>query len=105
MIDIKEMLEKSRLPVAENCFIGKQQLPFITFLEKQNVNGADLKNCLATRNITIELNASKIDKHNEKIIENILDEQCFEYEKERIYINTERYFQTNYIFSFRERKK
>lgn len=103
MTDIKELLEKTGLKVAENCFLNKQQLPFITFLEKRNVYGADLKNCIADRNITLELNTAKIDKEIEKLIEDILNKKCYEYEKETIYINTDRYFQINYTFNFKER--
>lgn len=71
MLDVKNMLEVGTgLKVAETCFTKAQQLPYIVFQDFMEENGADYKNNIVERNITIELYSEKISKEKEMIIEN-----------------------------------
>lgn len=103
MLDVKAWLETLTLKVEEEKFSRAPSLPYIIFTEKRNIVGADLKVCIANRNISVELYSNKIDKEVESNIETLLRDKSIEYEKYRTWIGSEEYFQTVYDFNLIEK--
>lgn len=103
MLDVKSWLETTGMEVAENHFKKPPALPYVVFLESGNYGGADSKNCIADRSITIELYSDKINETAEAKIEALLNDIAKEYLKDRIWIDSERRFQTMYDFNLLEK--
>ena len=103
-INVKEMLEETGLKVAEDCFLRAQALPQIVFLEKSNCNGADNKVFILERDITVELYSSRINREKENELEEIFIKNYIDFRKNRIWIDSEKVFQTVYDFSLYEKK-
>lgn len=103
MLDVKSWLETTGMKVAENHFNKPPALPYVVFLESGNFGGADSKNCVANRNITIELYSDKINKTEEAKIEALLNYRAIEYLKDRTWLDSERLFQTMYDFNLLEK--
>lgn len=103
MLDVKLWLESTEMKVAEQCFKRPPALPYITFLESNEVDGADCKNCIQERNISIELYSDKINKVAEEKIERLLNEKSIKYKKNRVWIESEKFFQTVYDFYLLEK--
>lgn len=103
MLDIKNFLERTGMKVAENCFLKPSALPYIVFLDNTSISGADDKNCLLDRDIIVELYSEKINKEKEHLIENLLNINLINFNKERIWIDSEGYFQTTYNFNLYEK--
>lgn len=104
LTDVKELLEPTGIPIAETCFKNPPSLPYIVFTESKQVGGADLKNMLVDRDITIELYSAKINISTENKIEEILNEKAIEFTKgERIWIDQDKFFMTPFYFSLYER--
>lgn len=103
MLAIKSWLETTGMKVAEERFLRPPVLPYIVFLESRTVGGADNKNCIAERTITIELYSDRINYEKEELIENLLNEKEMEFIKSRVWIDTEKCFQTLYDFNFIEK--
>lgn len=103
MLEVKQWLETTGMKVAEVCFKKPPPYPYIVFIEKRDTSGADNKICIANRKISIELYSEKIDKECEKLIEDLLDEKSIENEKDRIWIESEKHFQTIYDFNLVEK--
>lgn len=103
MLDVKIWLETTEMKVAEERFLKPPALPYIVFTEDTNVRGADSKNCIADRIISVELYSDKINYEAEQNIESLLNEKSIEYKRERTWIDTEKFFQTVYNFNFTEK--
>lgn len=103
MLDVKAWLETTGLKVAEECFFKPPPLPYAVFKEIVEISGADDKNCISDKNISVELYSLKVDYITEKLIENLLNEKAIKYKKDRIRIDTEGMFETIYDFNFVEK--
>jgi hypothetical protein len=103
MLEIKTWLETTGMKVAEERFLKPPALPYIVLLDETDVSGADDKNCIADRKISIELYSDKINKIAEQAIGNLLNEKAIEYKKNRIWIDSEKFFQTVYDFKLIEK--
>lgn len=103
MLDIKTWLETTGMKAAEECFKNPPPLPYINFTDETRISGADDKNCIADRNISIELYSNKINHEAEQLIENLLNEKAISYKRDRTWIDSEKYFQTVYDFELIEK--
>jgi len=103
MLETKPWLETTGYAVEEELFMKPPSLPYIIFTENNDVSGADNKNCIVDRGISIELYSEEINKVAEKAIENLLDEKAIQYSKDRTWLNTEMMFETIYDFVFKEK--
>jgi len=101
--DIKSWLETIGLKVAEESFLKPPPLPYINFTDNSNIGGADNKNCIADRAISVELYSLRIDKVSEGLIENLLNEKSIKYSKDHVWINTELMMSTIYDFNIIEK--
>jgi hypothetical protein len=103
MLDVKTWLETTGYRVAEERFLVPPALPYVVFLVDSNVRGADNKNCIVERSISIELYAEKINKEAESKIETLLNEKAIEYSRDHTWIDSEKIFQTMYEFNLIEK--
>ncbi|MBW9154287.1 hypothetical protein [Clostridium estertheticum] len=103
MLDIKLWLETTSLKVSEERFLKPPPLPYIIFMEGASVSGADDKNCITDRDVSIELYSLKVDHANETLIEKLLNEKSIKYKKDRMWIDSEMMFETTYDFNFVEK--
>ncbi|MDP4174138.1 MAG: hypothetical protein Q8933_09240 [Bacteroidota bacterium] len=103
LTDVKTWLETTGMKAAEERFLVPPALPYIVFLEQSNVRGADTKNCIIERNISVELYAEKINKEDENKIEALLNEKSIYYSKDRTWIDSEKFLQTVYDFQLVEK--
>lgn len=105
MLDIKTWIESAGFPdkVADTMFLEPPSYPYCLFLDNTAFRGADLKNCIADRDITIELYTEFVDTDSENKIEKILNDSNYQFEKSRAWIESEKHFQTVYDFNFTEK--
>lgn len=103
MLDVKTWLETTGMKVAEERFLKPPALPYIIFIDNTDVGGADNKNCIANRTISIELYSDKINHEAEWKIEALLNERAMPYKRDRTWIETEMFFQTVYDFNLIEK--
>lgn len=103
MLDIKAWLESTGMKVAENYFFKPPALPYIVFTEDINTSGADYKNCLVDRSISVEMYSERINREKEANIEGLLNKKAINFKKNRTWIDKEKYFQTVYDFNIYEK--
>ena len=103
MLDVKLWMETTELKVAEERFIKPPSLPYIIFTDTTDIGGADNKNCIANREISIELYSLKVDLVSETLITNLLNEKAIKYKRDRIWIDTQGMFETIYDFNLVEK--
>jgi len=103
MLDIETWMNTTGLKVAEERFLKPPPLPYIIFRESNAVSGADDKNCIADRGISIELYSLKIDHVSESLIENLLNNKSINFKNDRIWIDTQMMFMSVYNFNLVEK--
>lgn len=105
MTDFEKILKAAtELPVADTVFPSPQKMPYIAFLDRQEFDGDDLNHSQTVDHDTdIELYTERIDKENEKKIEDLCRKQNWKPEKDRTWLSDEKCFQTNYHIKFKER--
>ncbi len=103
LTDIKKLLEKTCMKVAETCFLNPPPAPYIIFTDDIEVTGSDNKNCIYNRDISVELYSERINREKEILIENLLNKNSIEFEKNRTWIDSENLFQTVYDFFLKEK--
>lgn len=104
MLNVKKILEQTGLKVGEVAFLKPPALPYIILLENTEELGSDNKNNIVERDITLEFYSEKISKEKEKVIESILKEKLIKFKKERVYIDSQKVFETIYAFSLYEKE-
>jgi len=103
MLDIKSWLETTSMKVKEERFLTPPPFPYIIFMDNSDISGADNKNCIASRDISVELYSLEVDHVSESLIENLLNEKAIKYKRDRTWIDTEMMFETIYDFNFVEK--
>lgn len=104
---IEELLKPIGLPVAYRMFKPYKNKPvpnppYIVYLiDNENAHGADSKNFILKKHITIEFYSNKKDTETEGLIEAALS--AVEYEKYEDYIDTEKLFEVSYEFDIYEK--
>lgn len=105
MLDVKNLLEQTGLKVGEVAFLKPPALPYIIILEDKEELGADKLNNIINRNLTAELYSEKINKEKEEEIEKLLKSKLIKFKKERVYVDSEKIFETIYTFSIYEKER
>jgi hypothetical protein len=103
MLDIKTWLETTGLLVSEERFLKPPPLPYIVFTENNDISGADDRNCIASRDISVELYALKVDHISENLIESLLNENAISFKRDRTWLDNEMMFETVYDFNLIEK--
>lgn len=104
-MEIKEYIEKKTgIPTAEVAFTQPQKLPFIAVIDKTAEDGDDFHAWTIEHDLTVELYAERINAEAERKLENALGEKGWKCTKERMWINTEKMFETVYTTNFMEKR-
>lgn len=103
MLDVKTWLETTGMNVAETSFKISPNLPYIVFLSDEDSKGADDKICIIERDITVELYSDVIKREKEKLLEDLFKKEKINFRKSRIWIDSEKIYQTTYDFSLYEK--
>lgn len=103
MLDVKLWLESTGMKVAEEYFIKPPTLPYLIFKEEIDVTRVGNKECIANRQISIELYSEKVNHESENKIEVLLNEKSIDNKKSRTWIESEKFFQTMYDFNLYEK--
>ena len=99
MLNIREILDSIGIPVAEESFYTAPPLPYLIFMEQQDVRGSDSKNKIVEQAITIELYTNKITPEIEQKIEVLLNQIPVEFTRDRMWLSAEKMYETLYTFS------
>ena len=95
--EIKELLEKTGLPVAYRKFKKPASLPFICYLETGSHNfSADGKVYSEVKRIDIELYTENKEPETEEKLNQVLDGAGAFYERYEDYIDSEKMYQITY---------
>lgn len=104
-MEIREYIEKETgIPTAEVAFAQPQTLPFIAIIDSTREDGDDFHARVAEHDLTVELYAERIDAEAERKLENALKEKGWKCAKERMWISTEKMFETVYTTNFMEKR-
>lgn len=104
MEDIVEALEKeTQIPTADTAFTKPQPLPFTVILDKTESDGDDFHIRLFGHDLAVEFYAERIDRSNEKKLEEFFERRSWKWSRERTWLPDEKCFETIYQISFTER--
>lgn len=103
--ELQSWLQKVGIPVKEGRFVSPPSFPYLVYTDKIEISGSDYTNDIEGHFVTLELYAEKIDRGTENKIEDLLDDEGIDYEKERIWISSEFMWQTIYSFEFYKEKE
>jgi len=103
MLDVKAWLEQAGEPVADTSFLPDDNVspPYICFLDKQQNEGADLRNDLVNHSLTVERYSAT--SEDNKSLEKLFGDESIKYSKERTWLADEFEFETIYNFDLLER--
>lgn len=104
-MDIRKYIEKETgIPTAEVVFTQTQKLPFIAIIDRTEEDGDDFHTRTIEHDLTVELYTERIDADEERKLENALGEKRWKCTKERMWISTEKMFETVYTTNFMEKR-
>lgn len=96
-MNIKNWLEEGTGFVwKEIRYIKMPPLPYDIFIDDTSFRGADKLNNIIEHNVSLEHYSESIDNTNEKIIEDFLNENELQFEKNREWLNEEELYVTVY---------
>lgn len=97
MMDIKEMLDNGTgLFWKEIRYLKAPSLPWFIFIDNTSTRGADALNNIVEHDLTLEYYYEKEDLQTEKAIEDFLNSEDYQYEKNTDWLEDEQLFVTVY---------
>ena len=97
MIDIKKMLEDgTSLTWKELRYLKAPALPWFIFIDNTAIRGADALNNIIEHNLTLEYYYEKENLQIEKTIEDFLNSEDYQYDKNTDWLEEEQLFVTVY---------
>lgn len=104
-MDIRAYIEgRIGIPTAEVAFTKPQKLPFIAILDRTDADGDDYHTRIFTHDLTVEFYAERIDAVKERLIEAAFEEKTWKVSKDRLWLNSEKMFETIYRINFTEKR-
>lgn len=104
-MDIREYIETTTgIPTAEVAFTKPQKLPFIAVIDRTDADGDDFHTRVFHHNLTVEFYAERIDAVRERSIEAAFERKAWKASKDRVWINSEKMFETIYSINFTEKR-
>lgn len=85
-------------------FTKPQKLPFIIILDRTDVDGDDFHTRIVSHNLNVEFCSERIDAANESRIEAAFEKKAWKASKDRIWLNSEKMFETIYSINFTEKR-
>lgn len=96
-MDVKEMLEKGTgLTWKELRYLKTPLFPYFIFIDDTYIRGADKYNNIKEHNLTLEYYNDVIDETYDKKIENFLNSEDYQYNKNREWLSEEKLYVTIY---------
>lgn len=96
-MDIKALLEEgTNLNWKELRYLKSPPLPYFIFIDDTYIRGADKYNNIIEHNLTLEYYNEVIDKTYEKKIEDFLNSEDYQYNKNREWLEEEKMYMTIY---------
>lgn len=96
-MNIKDMLEKGTgLTWKELRYLKTPGFPYFIFIDDTYIRGADKWNNIIEHNLTLEYYNEVIDESYEKKIQDFLNNEDFEYKKNREWLSEEKMYMTVY---------
>ena len=97
MMDIKKMLDNGTgLFWKEIRYLKAPSLPWFIFIDNTSTRGADALNNIVEHDLTLEYYYEKEDLQTEKAIEDFLNSEDYQYEKNTDWLEDEQLFVTVY---------
>lgn len=97
MMNLKEFLEQTGLPVVYHHWEKPPDLPYLVYLYTDSDNfGADDRVYSKADNYDVELYSDIKDPATEKIVEDLFDEYDIYYEKSEVWIESEKMYEVIY---------
>jgi len=97
LINLKEFLEQTGLPVVYHHWESPPDPPYIVYVFTDSENfGADDRVYARGDDYDVELYSDKKDPVTEKILEDLFDEYDIFYEKSEVWIESERMYEVIY---------
>ena len=104
MLDVKTWLETTGLSVEYISYDKPPELPWVVYMEAQDCYGADMSNDIVSRSISVELYRKKSQVSAEAALESIFNAKAVAYNKNTMWLSSERCFMTVYNLTLTERK-
>lgn len=104
MLDLDKELNELSIPFKNLHWVKAPAYPYGIYDDAVIERGHDEKLTIVEHDTTIELYTERIDEESEALIETWLNMKIFEFEKTRIWIDSEKHYSTIYEFSFIEKK-
>lgn len=97
MVNLKEFLEQTELPVVYHHWEKPPDLPYLVYVFSGSDNfGADDRVYVKGDNYDVELYSDKKDPVTEKLVEDLFDEYDIYYEKSEVWIEKEKMYEVIY---------
>lgn len=104
-MDIKGYIEsQTGIPTTEVAFTKPQKLPFIAIIDRTEEDGDDFHAQIISHDLTVEFYADRIDRTRERLIEGAFAKRAWKTSKDRVYLNSEKMFETIYSINFTEKR-
>lgn len=104
-MDIKAYIEsQTGIPTAEVAFTKPQKLPFIAIIDRTDAGGDDFHTRIISHDLTVEFYSERINAANESRIEAAFEKKAWKASKDRIWLNSEKMFETIYSINFTEKR-
>lgn len=105
-MEVKSWLESvSGLPVADTAFANPPPLPYLVFLDDITERGSDSYICIMEHSLAIELYSEEIRDDLEQKIEQELTAKGIEFDRGRVWIGSEGFYETIYRFEITEKRR
>ena len=104
MLDLDKELNDLSIPFKNLYWVKAPAYPYGIYDDVVLFRGDDERLTIAEHDTTIELYTERVDEKSEGLIEAWLNNKNFEFKKTRIWIESEKHFETIYEFSFIEKK-
>lgn len=97
---LKGWLESTGTKAKEGRFLSPPAFPYLVYSHRTEVSGGDYLKGIEFHEITAELYSEIIDTEVENKLEELFLSACVDYSKERIWIQSEKMWETRYDFDF-----
>jgi hypothetical protein len=102
VLDVQAWLENTELSVKRLRFLKPPPFPYMVWLESSEMRGADDKNLIKSRNITVEL-YFETESDAEVKVEALLNALPVEFSKDTVWLESEKMYETIYNFELEEK--
>lgn len=104
MLDLDKELNDLGIKFKNLYWVKAPSYPYGTYDDIVLIRGNDEKLTIVEHDTSIELYTDRIDEESEGLIEAWLNQKNFEFKKSRVWVDSEKHFQSIYEFSFIEKK-